>query len=107
MERTNPHKCNLIHQIIERIVSNLHFSQTMGEFLASEGTIEPSKLVLSEALKRGPDLGKFLRGGPFASSAQAYRNLSSRFDFDAAYFVCNNNSKETKRSLADTTRSKT
>lgn len=63
----------------------------MGEFLASDGSIETSKLVLSEALKQGPDLGNFLRGGPFASSAQVYRNLSSRFDFDSSFFLQNKN----------------
>ena len=65
----------------------MHFTQTMGEFFALDGSIESSKLVISEALKRGPDLGNFLRGGPFASCAQVYRNLSSKFDFDAAYFL--------------------
>ena len=63
----------------------------MTEFFACDGSIESSKLVISEALNRGPDLGNFLRGGPFASSAQVYRNLSSKFDFDAAYFLCAKN----------------
>ena len=62
MDRTNPTKCKLIFEIVERIASNLHFTQSMGEFLASEGAVESSKIVVSEALKRGPDLGQFLRG---------------------------------------------
>lgn len=85
--RTNPSKCILINQIFERLSSNLNFSQSMGEFLASDGSIETTKLVISEALKRGPDLGQFLRGGPFASCAQIYQNLSSKYDFDAAFFL--------------------
>ena len=87
IKRSNPSKCQIIFEILERITSNLNFSQSMGEFLASDGQIETTKLVVSEALKRGPDLGQFLRGGPFASCAQVYRNLSSKFDFDAAFFM--------------------
>ena len=59
----------------------------MAEYHASDGSIETTKLVVSDALKKGPDLGQFLRGGPFASCAQIYRNLSSKFDFDAAFFL--------------------
>ena len=62
MDRTNPTKCKLIFEIVERIASNLHFTQSTGEFLVSEGAVESSKIVVSEALKRGPDLGQFLRG---------------------------------------------
>ena len=105
MYRTNPKKCNHIFEILERIVSNLHFSQSMGEFLASNQTIESSKLVLSEAVKRGPDLGGFLRGGPFASCAQVYRHLSSRFDFDMAYARSSkNNTQRNSNSVTPRTR---
>ena len=98
MNRTNPSACKLIFEIIERIVSNLNFSQSMAEYLASEGAIESTKLVVSEALKRGPDLGSFLRGGPFASCAHVYRNTTSRFDFDSAYFIDTNKSNRDIRS---------
>ena len=59
----------------------------MSENLASDGAIEAVKIELIEAIRRGPDLGKFLRGGTFASCVRIYRNLSSRHDFDAAYFM--------------------
>ena len=104
LNRTNPTSCKYIFEIIERVVSNLHFSQSMAEFLASEGSIEPTKLVVSEALKRGPDLGAFLRGGPFASCAQIYRHLKSRFDFDAAYYLDENNKSKTGETARRTTR---
>ena len=87
LNRTNPNSCKLIFEIIERIVSNLHFSQSLAQYLASDGSIESTKLVISEAIKRGPDLGSFLRGGPFASCAQMYRSITSNFDYDAAYFM--------------------
>ena len=91
MQHANPTKCKLVFEALERVISNLHFSQSMSEFFASDGSIETSKIVVAEALKRGADLGKFLRGGPFASCAYVYQNLSSRFDFDAAYFIHKDN----------------
>ena len=87
MAAANPTKSKRVIITFQRIISNLHFSQSMSEFLASEGSIETAKLVVSEALKRGPDLGRFLRGGSFASCAQVYRHLSSKFDYDAAIFL--------------------
>ena len=65
----------------------------MAEFFAADGSVEAAKVVLSEAIKQGPDLGKFLRGGSFASCAQVYRNLSSPFDRDSAFFACNKNTR--------------
>lgn len=93
MHQANPTKCKLVFESLDRVISNLHFSQSMSEFFASDGSIETSKLVVAEALKRGADLGKFLRGGSFASCANVYRNLTSSFDFDAAYFLNQNNKK--------------
>ena len=98
MYQANPTKCKLVFESLERVISNLHFSQSMSEFFASDGSIETSKLVVAEALKRGADLGKFLRGGPFASCANVYRNLTSSFDFDAAYFL-NRDNKKGRRSI--------
>ena len=105
----HPTKAKLLLKIMNCLISNMNFSQSMGEFLASDGSIETSKLVLSEALKQGPDLGNFLRGGPFASCAQVYRNLSSRFDFDSAYFVQfkNNTTSRTRRQTENTFNSST
>ena len=71
--------------ILDRLISNLHFSQTMNEYFAIDEKIEPAKQVLTEAVKQGPNLGKLLRGGSFASCAQVYRHLASDFDTDSAY----------------------
>ena len=87
MYRTNYKNTNLFFETLERITSNLNFSQSLAEYLASDGSIETTKLAITEALKKGPDLGKFLRGGPFASCAQIYKNLSSKHDADYAYFI--------------------
>ena len=74
----------------------------MAAYLASDGAIKPTKIVSAEALKQGADLGKFLCGGPFAACAQMYRNLNSSYDFDASWFIRNNNTRpsNTSRSMA-------
>ena len=59
----------------------------MSEYLASDGEIKAAKIELIEAIRRSPDLGKFLRGGTLASSFRVSRNLSLRHDFAAAYFM--------------------
>ena len=61
--------------ILKRVISNMHFPQSKSCFLAS-GAIEAAKIVVTEAVKRGPDLASFLRGESFASCIQVYRNLS-------------------------------
>ena len=80
LKLANHTKCKQIMEILERIISNLHFSQSMNKFFASDNSIEAAKLMMSQADKKGPDFGKFLRGRSFASCVQAYRNLS-RFDY--------------------------
>ena len=93
LRRVNPEKCRRLHLIVERIISNMHFSQSMSGFLASEDVIEAPKIVVTEAVKRGPDLGSFLRGGSFAACVQVYRNLASKFDSDKAFFINSNSQK--------------
>ena len=95
---TNPAKSKELLSVFERVCSNVHFSQSMSEFLASEGSIETAKIVVAEAVKRGPDLGRFLRGGSFASCAQVYRHVSSKYDFDAAIFMNRNITQSRSRS---------
>ena len=85
LKLANPTECRRLHLILKRVISNMHFSQSMSGFLASESAIEAAKIVVTEAVKRGPDLGSFLRGGSFASCVQVYRNLSSQFDYDSAF----------------------
>ena len=80
----NPGKSEMLCTILARLRSNLHFSQTMNEYMALDDKIEPAKMVVVEAIKNGPNLGSVLRGGSFASCAQVYRHLASRFDYDGA-----------------------
>ena len=92
--------------ILERIISNMHFTQSMSGFLASEDAIEAAKTVVSEAVRRGPNLGNFLRGGSFASCVQVYRSLSSRFDADRYFFLNKKWSVQKKNPLYKTTDSR-
>ena len=85
LNQINQKKCLELCTILDRLISNLHFSQTMNEYLALDEKIEPAKMVLLEAIKQGPNLGNILRGGSFASCAQVYRHLSSKFDSDNAH----------------------
>ena len=89
MNQVNPKKCQEICTILERVISNIHFGQTMNEYFALDDKIEPAKHVLTEAIKQGPDLGHILRGGSFASCAQVFRHLSSPYDSDNAQMVGN------------------
>ena len=42
-------------------------------------------MILTQAIKQGPDLGRMLGGGSFASCAQVYRHLAFNCDTDDAY----------------------
>ena len=79
-------KTKNIVDILNRIDSNLHFSQSINEFFATNQKINPARLVILEAMKKGPDIGAILRGGSFAVAANAYLHLSSPFDYETAYF---------------------
>ena len=80
----NPIRCAKMCEILDRVISNLHFSQSMCEYFALDDKIEPAKLVLAEAVKQGPNLGNSLRGGTFSSNAQIFRHLASSKDSDDA-----------------------
>ena len=67
LRMANPRKFKRMFAILERLISNLHCAQSMNEYFASENAIEAAKLVMSEAIKKGPDFGNFLLGGSFAS----------------------------------------
>ena len=82
--QVDPNRCKNICTILDRVISNLHFSQTMNEYFALDEMVEPAKQVLIEAVKQGPNLGTLLRGGSFASHAQIFRHLASSFDSDSA-----------------------
>ena len=92
--------------ILERIISNMHSTQSMSGFLASEDAIEAAKTVVLEAVRRGPNLGNFLRGGSFASCVQVYRSLSSRFDADRYFFLNKKWNVQKKNPLYKTTDSR-
>ena len=85
LNQINVKRTQVLCTILNRLASNAHFSQTMSEYFALDEKIEPAKMVLTQAIKQGPDLGRMLRGGSFASCAQVYRHLASNCDTDDAY----------------------
>ena len=84
----------------------MHLTQSMAAYLAADGLIEPTKIVMAKAMKEVPDLGQFLHGGPFTACAQIYRNLSSSYDFNASWFTRNKNTRSpSTRSIGYSSRS--
>ena len=49
--------------------------------------LEPVRCVISDGIRRGPDLGASLRGGTVASNAQVYRHLAADCDHDNRFAV--------------------
>ena len=86
MQAAAPSKAKDIVEILSRIESNLHFSQSLNEFFATNQKINSARLVILEAMKKGPDIGAILRGGSFAAAANAYLHVTSPFDYETAYF---------------------
>ena len=86
MKAAAPSKTTKIIEILDRIESNSHFSQSLNDFFATNQKINPARLVILEAMKKGPDMGAVLRGGSFASAANAYLHLSNLHDHDSAFF---------------------
>ena len=86
MKAAAPSKTTKIIEILDRIESNLHFSQRLNEFFATNQKINPARLVILEVMKKGPNMGAVLRGGSFASAANAYLHLRNLYDHDSAFF---------------------
>ena len=73
INRLNPSRCTKVCKIIDRISNNLNFTQSLAEYFATDDMLEPALMLISEVLRRGPDLHKNLHGGTFASNAMVYR----------------------------------
>ena len=66
--------------IISRIESNLNFTQSLSEHLANDDMLEPALMVVSDALRHSPDLGKGLWGRSVAANALLFRHRASTRD---------------------------
>ena len=82
MEKMNPTRCKKFCQIMNRLHGNINFSLSLNEYFATDDMLEPALLLITEAIRNGPDLGTFLRGGSVAASAMMYRHRASPRDHD-------------------------
>ena len=67
---------------MNRLHGNLNFSQSLNEYFATDDMLEPAILLVTEAIRKGPNLVTFLRGGSVAATAMMYRHRASPSDHD-------------------------
>ena len=82
MQKVNQAKTLELCGIINRLESNLKFTQSLSEHLANDDMLEPALLVVSDALRHSPDLGKGLWGRSVAANALLYRHRASSRDHE-------------------------
>ena len=80
MRSMNEAKTQELCNIISRIESNLTFTQSLSEHLANDDMLEPALMVVSDALRHSPDLGKGLWGRSVAANALLFRHRASSRD---------------------------
>ena len=68
--------------ILDRLESNLNFTQSLSEYFATDDMLEPAAMVISDALRQSPDLGKGLWGRSVAANALLYRHRASSNDHE-------------------------
>ena len=82
MQKMNTIRCKKFCNIMNRLHGNLNFSQSLNEYFATDDMLEPALLLVAEAIRKGPNLGTFLRGGSVAATAMIYRHRASPNDHD-------------------------
>ena len=82
MQTANQAKTQELCSIINRLESNLKFTQSLSEHLANDDMLEPALMVVSDALRHSPDLGKGLWGRSVAANALLYRHRASSQDHE-------------------------
>ena len=87
MKKSNQKNHTHVAEILRRIKSNLNFTQSLSQYFAMDDMLEPVTCVISDGIRRGPDLGASLRGGTVASNAQVYRHLAADGDHDNRFAV--------------------
>ena len=95
MEKMNPNRCKKLCRIMNRLHGNIDFSLSLNEYFATDDMLEPALLLIADAIRNGPNLGNFLRGGSVAASAMMYRHRASPKDHDNKFTPKNNFTKNT------------
>lgn len=80
MQKMNLTKSQEFCKIFNRLESNLKFTQSLSDYFANDDMLEPASLVISDALRQSPDLGKGLWGRSVAANALLYRQRASTND---------------------------
>ena len=76
MKKMNPTRCKKLCNKMNRLHGNIDFSLSLNEYFATNDMLEPALLLVADAIRNGPNLGNFLRGGSAAASAM-YRHRAS------------------------------
>ena len=82
MHNVDAKRCSTICAVLDRFSDNLDFSQSLAEYFATDDMLEPALMLITETLRRDPNLRKNLHGGSFASNAMVYRHRASPLDHD-------------------------
>ena len=82
LNSTDPNRCKQFCEILDRISDNLEFTQSLAEYFATDDMLEPALMLITETLRKDPNLRKYLHGGSFASNAMVYRHRASPRDHD-------------------------
>ena len=82
MDKVNPTRCRKLCNIMNLLHGNIDFSLSLNEYFATDDMLEPALLLVADAIRNGPNLGNFLRGGSVAASAMMYRHRASSDDHD-------------------------
>ena len=85
MHNVDAKRCSTICAILDRISDNLDYSQSLAEYFATDDMLEPALMLITETLRRDPNLRKNLHGGSFASNAMVYRHRASPLDHDVNF----------------------
>ena len=80
LHKSNAKRCEKVCILIERISANMQFSQSLSEFFANDDMLEPALMLISDALRKGPNLLKTLHGGSVAFNAMIYRHRAGDHD---------------------------
>ena len=74
---------------MNRLHGNIDFSPSLNQYFATDDMLEPALLLVADAIRNGPNLGHFLRGGSVAASAMMYRHRASPDDHDNKFTTTN------------------
>ena len=85
MNNLDAKRCSEVCVLLQRISDNLEFSRSLTEYFATDDMLEPALMLITETIRKDPNLRKNLHGGSFASNAMVYRHRASPLDHDTKF----------------------